>query len=101
MSPSQTVRVHVHDATQGAIRSWVDNSCATMWTAIALSIDLCVVPTLSWRVLFAFVVVDHGRRQLLWFASDPASEGGVAGPNRSLRHSRWNAAPAYLVRDNG
>jgi len=32
------------------------------------SIDLCVVPTLTFECLFAFLVVVHGRRQLLWFA---------------------------------
>jgi hypothetical protein len=32
------------------------------------AIDLCVVPTLSFERLFAFLVVGHGRRQLLWFA---------------------------------
>ena len=32
------------------------------------AIDLCVVPTLTFERLFAFLVVGHGRRQLLWFA---------------------------------
>ena len=32
------------------------------------AIDLCVVSTLTFECLFAFVVVGHGRRQLLWFA---------------------------------
>src|SRR6516225_8106942 len=36
-------------------------------TAIA-AIDLCVVPTLTFECLFAFLVLGHGRRQLLWFA---------------------------------
>src|SRR6478752_7981979 len=31
------------------------------------AIDLCVVPTLTFERLFAFLVVGHGRRQLLWF----------------------------------
>jgi hypothetical protein len=31
-------------------------------------IDLRVVPTLTFECLFAFIVVGHGRRQLLWFA---------------------------------
>jgi hypothetical protein len=33
-----------------------------------VAIDLRVVPTLSFERLFAFLVVGHGRRQLLWFA---------------------------------
>jgi hypothetical protein len=32
------------------------------------AIDLCVVPTLTFEPLFAFVVLGHERRQLLWFA---------------------------------
>src|SRR5258708_38793489 len=32
------------------------------------AIDLCVVPTLTFDCLFAFLVLGHGRRQLLWFA---------------------------------
>jgi hypothetical protein len=31
------------------------------------AIDLCLVPTLSFDLLFAFLVLGHGRRQLLWF----------------------------------
>jgi hypothetical protein len=32
------------------------------------AIDLCVVPTLTFERLFAFLVLGHGRRQLLWYA---------------------------------
>jgi hypothetical protein len=32
------------------------------------AIDLCVVPTLTLECLFVFLVLGHGRRQLLWFA---------------------------------
>ena len=28
---------------------------------------MCVVPTLTFDRLFAFLVLGHGRRQLLWF----------------------------------
>ena len=31
------------------------------------AIDMCVVPTLTFDLLFAFLVLGHGRRQLLWF----------------------------------
>jgi hypothetical protein len=31
------------------------------------AIDMCVVPTLTFDLLFAFLVLAHGRRQLLWF----------------------------------
>jgi hypothetical protein len=31
------------------------------------AINLCVLPTLTIERLFAFLVLGHGRRQLLWF----------------------------------
>src|SRR5260221_14576392 len=51
------------------------------------AIDLCVVPTVTFECLFAFLVVGHGRRQLLWFAvtRHPTAEWLA---NRSWRHSR-------------
>jgi transposase InsO family protein len=63
------------------------------------AIDLCAVPTLMFECLFAFLVVGHGRRRLLWFAvtRHPTAEWlaqqiGEAFP--------WDTAPTYLVRDN-
>jgi transposase InsO family protein len=63
------------------------------------AIDLCVVPTLSFECLFAFVVVGHGRRQLLWFAvtQHPTAEWLA---QQIVEAFPWNTAPAYLVRDN-
>src|SRR6266403_555134 len=44
------------------------------------AIDLCVVPTLTFERLFAFLVVGHGRRQLLWFAvTRNPSASGICG----------------------
>ena len=31
------------------------------------AIDMCVAPTLTFDLLFAFLVLGHGRRPLLWF----------------------------------
>ena len=44
------------------------------------SIDLCVVPTLTFERLFAFLVLGHGRRQLLWFevTRHPTADGQAA-----------------------
>ncbi len=63
------------------------------------AIDLCVVPTLTFECLFAFLVVGHGRRQLLWFAVTrrPTAEWLA---QQIVEGFPWNAAPAYLVRDN-
>ena len=63
------------------------------------AIDLCVVPTVTFECLFAFLVVGHGRRQLLWFAvtRHPTAEWLA---QQIVEAFPWDAAPAYLVRDN-
>jgi transposase InsO family protein len=62
-------------------------------------IDLCLVPTLTFECLFVFLVVGHGRRQLLWFAvtRHPTSEWLA---QQIVEAFPWDAAPTYLVRDN-
>ena len=62
-------------------------------------IDLCVVPSLTFERLFAFLVVGHGQRQLLWFAvtKHPTAEWLA---QQILEAFPWDAAPDYLVRDN-
>jgi hypothetical protein len=63
------------------------------------AIDLCVVPTLTFERLFAFLVVGHGRRQLLWFAvtRHPTAEWLA---QQTVEAFPWNTAPTYLVCDN-
>jgi transposase InsO family protein len=63
------------------------------------AIDLCVVPTVTFECLFAFLVVGHGRRQLLWFAvtRHPTAEWLA---QQIVEAFSWDAAPTYLVRDN-
>jgi transposase InsO family protein len=63
------------------------------------AIDLCVVPTLTFENLFAFLVLGHGRRQLLWFAvtRNPTAEWLA---QQIVQAFPWDTAPTYLVRDN-
>jgi transposase InsO family protein len=63
------------------------------------AIDLCVVPTLTFERLFAFLVLGHGRRQLLWFAvtRNPTAEWLA---QQIVQAFPWDTAPTYLVRDN-
>jgi transposase InsO family protein len=63
------------------------------------AIDLCVVPTLTFECLFAFLVLGHGRRQLLWFAvtRHPTAEWLA---QQIVEAFPWATAPTYLVRDN-
>ena len=63
------------------------------------AIDMCVVPTLTFDLLFAFLVLGHGRRQLLWF--EVTRHPTAAWLARQITEAfPWTSAPAYLVRDN-
>jgi transposase InsO family protein len=63
------------------------------------AIDMCVVPTLTFERLFAFLVLGHGRRRLLWFevTRHPTAEWLARQITEAFP---WTSAPAYLVRDN-
>jgi hypothetical protein len=63
------------------------------------AIDICVVPTLTFERLFAFLVLGHGRRQLLWFevTRHPTAEWLARQITEAFP---WASAPTYLVRDN-
>jgi transposase InsO family protein len=63
------------------------------------AIDLCVVPTLTFERLFAFLVLGHGRRQLLWVevTRHPTAEWLARQITEAFP---WTSTPAYLVRDN-
>jgi transposase InsO family protein len=63
------------------------------------AIDMCVVPTLTFDLLFGFLVLGHGRRQLLWFevTRHPTAEWLARQITEAFP---WASAPAYLVRDN-
>ena len=63
------------------------------------SIDLFVVTTIAFGQLFAFLVLGHGRRQLLWFAvtRHPTAEWLTFQITEAFP---WDRAPTYIVRDN-
>ena len=60
--------------------------------------DLFVVPTISFRLLYGLLILQHGRRQILWLGvtAHPTAEWLA----RQLTEAYgWAAAPRYLVRD--
>ncbi len=61
------------------------------------AIDMCVVPTLTFERLFAFLVLGHGRRELLWFevTRHPTAEWLARQITEAFP---WTSAPSYLVR---
>ena len=80
--PSQSWKTFLHNNAQ----------------AIA-AIDMCVVPTVTFERLFAFLVVGHDRRQLLWIevTNHPTAEWLARQITEAFP---WASAPDYLVRDN-
>ena len=63
------------------------------------AVDMCVVPTVTFDCLFAFLVLGHGRRQLLWFevTRHPTAEWLARQITEAFP---WRSAPTYLVRYN-
>ena len=62
------------------------------------SMDLFVVPTISFRLLYGLLILQHARRELLWFGvtAHPTAEW-IA--RQFTEAYGWREAPRYLVRD--
>src|ERR1700692_3947338 len=62
------------------------------------AMDLFVVPTISFCLLYGLLIVGHGRRQILWFGvtAHPTAEW-IA--NQLTEACGWEQAPRYLIRD--
>jgi transposase InsO family protein len=62
------------------------------------SMDLFVVPTLSFRLLYGFLILRHGRRELLWLGvtTHPTAEWIAQQITEAFG---WRNTPRYIVRD--
>jgi transposase InsO family protein len=62
------------------------------------AMDLFVVPTISFRLLYGLLIMGHGRRQILWFGvtAHPTTDW-IA--NQITEACGWEQAPRYLIRD--
>jgi len=80
--PSQTWKTFLHNHTD----------------SIA-SIDFLVVPTISFKLLYVFVVLGHGRRKILHIAvtAHPTVEWTA---QQIIEAFPWGDAPTHLIRDN-
>jgi transposase InsO family protein len=60
--------------------------------------DLFVVSTVSFRLLYGLLIMGHGRRQILWLGvtAHPTAEW-IA--NQLTQAYGWDQAPRYLIRD--
>jgi transposase InsO family protein len=62
------------------------------------AMDLFVVPTISFRLLYGLLIMGHGRRQILWLGvtAHPTAEW-IA--NQLTHACGWEQIPRYLIRD--
>jgi transposase InsO family protein len=60
--------------------------------------DLLVVPTIGFDLLYAFVIVRLGRRELIWInvTANPTAEWVARQITEAFP---WNEAPHYMIRD--
>src|SRR3981189_1046931 len=79
--PSQGWKTFLHDHADGIA-----------------AMDMFVVPTISFRLLYGLLIMGHGRRQILWFGvtANPTAEW-IA--NQVTEACGWEQAPRYLIRD--
>jgi transposase InsO family protein len=62
------------------------------------AMDLFVVPTMSFRLLYGLLIMGHGRRQILWLGvtAHPTAEW-IA--NQLTAACGWEQVPGYLIHD--
>ena len=62
------------------------------------AMDFFVVPTIGFDLLYAFVIVRLGRRELIWtnVTANPTAEWVVRQITEAFP---WNEAPRYMIRD--
>jgi transposase InsO family protein len=60
--------------------------------------DLFIVPTIGFKLLYAFVVVRLGRRDIVWInvTANPTAEWVARQITEAFP---WNEAPRYMIRD--
>lgn len=74
-------------------RTFLNNHMTSM-----ISADFFVVPTITFRLLFVFVILSHDRRRPVHFAitRNPTAEWTA---RQVLEAFPWDSAPRYLLRD--
>ncbi|WP_334526374.1 integrase core domain-containing protein [Bradyrhizobium sp. AZCC 2230] len=80
-SPSQGWKTFLRDHADGMV-----------------AMDLFVVPTISFRLLYGLLIMGHGRRQILWLGVTAYSRADWIA-NQLTEASGWEQTPRYLIRD--
>ena len=66
---------------------------------VIAAIDFFAVPTATFPIMYMFVVIEHGRRGVVYFnvTSNPTAQWTA---QQIVEAFPFDAAPRYLVRDN-
>lgn len=60
--------------------------------------DLFVVPTISFQLLYGLLILQHGRREILWLGA--TTRPSAEWISRQLTEAYgWERGPRYLIRD--
>jgi hypothetical protein len=82
-----------HKPPSQSWRSFLQNQSCCL-----VGVDFFVVPTLTFRILFVFIVLHHARRHIIHInvTSHPKSQWAA----QQIREAfPWETAPRYLIRD--
>ena len=63
------------------------------------SIDFFIVPTITFKILYVFVVLSHDRRKIVHFNITSSPTAFWTG-QQVIEAFLWDSAPKYLIRDN-
>ena len=89
-----TSRKPSSDKAQQSWQTFISNHMDNTW-----AMDFCVIPTLTFRLLYVFVVLDHSRRKVVHFAV--TKQPTMAWTAQQLREATpFGEQPKYLIRDN-
>ncbi len=85
--------VHARKPPSQTWRTFLENHLKTLVPA-----DFFVVPTITFRALFVFVILGHDRRRLVHFAvtANPTAEWAA---HQLIEAFPWDSTPRYLLRD--
>ena len=74
-------------------RTFLRNHASSIWAA-----DRCTVQTLTFRTLYVFVVIDHGRRRIRhWNVTEHPIAPWIW--RQMIEATAWGQQPGFLIRD--
>src|SRR5712672_2206750 len=78
--------------------SFAGNFVASDRWRLFFEVPLFLVPTISFRLLYGFLILQHTRRKLLWLgvAAHPSAEWIALQLTEGYG---WQQAPRYIIRD--